>query len=231
MLVFLCYVAANLIAEPLMRVFLTILFTSFATLASAQTFQLSLGSGTIGTMTVTGDSIRANVTDSPLGLANGAFTATAKRVQMTDGRVVTQYLSDTPRKGRKISVLSDKGQVIETTVSPSDDRTDLSDPAAVPGAVSTPVAVLNGMINATGCPGAMRFYDGRRVITLSPTGSTQTGAMLSCDMSYRVTAGPGHLSPLYIKNATMEVTYDTAAGQSLTEIQIGNGPFTLYVTR
>ncbi len=214
-----------------MRLFLIVLFASFAGLASAQTFQLSLGGGSIGTMSVTGDSIRANVTDSPLGLANGAFIASAKRVQMADGRVVTQYLSDTPRKARKISVLSDGGQVIETTVSPSDDRTPLSDPAAVPAGVSTPVTVLNAIINARGCPGTMRFYDGRRVITLSPTGSTQSGAMLSCDMSYRVTAGPGHLSPLYIKNATMEVSYDTSAGQSLAEIQIGNGPFTLYVTR
>lgn len=214
-----------------MRLFLIVLFASFAATASAQTFQLSLGGGSIGTMTVTTDGITANVTDSPLGLANGAFVASAKRVQTADGQVVTQYLSDTPRKGRKISVLSDGGQVIETVVSPADDRTALSDPAAVPSGVSTPVAVLNGLINARGCPGTMRFYDGRRVITVAPTGSTQSGTMLSCDMSYRVTSGPGHLSPLFIKNATMEVTYDTASGQSLTEIQIGNGPFTLYVTR
>ncbi len=214
-----------------MRLFLIVLLTSFASMASAQTFQLSLGGDTIGTLTVTGDSIRSNITDSPLGVANGSFTASAKRVQTADGQVVTQYLADIPRKGRKISVLSDGGRVIETVVSPAEDRTDLSDPAAVPAGVSTPVAVLNALINASGCPGTMRFYEGRRVITLSATGATQTGTMLSCDMSYRVTGGPGHLSPLYIKNATMEVTYDTSSGQRMTELQIGSGPFTLYVTR
>ncbi len=214
-----------------MRLFVTLVFASFASLAQAQTFQLSLGGGTIGTMSVTGDTIRASITDSPMGLANGGFTASAKRVQTAEGQIVTQYLSDTPRKGRKISVLSDGGRVLETVVSPADDRTDLSDPAAVPNGVTTPVAVLNRLIDASGCPAAMRFYDGRRVITLAPTGSTQTGTMLSCDMSYRVTAGPGHLSPLYIKNAKMAVTYDTSGGQRMTEIQIGSGPFTLYVTR
>lgn len=196
--------------------------------ATAETFTLSLGDRAVGQMTLGNDRLILNVDDSPMGVANGTFTATSKRVQMSDGRQVWQYLSDTPRKGRKISVLHDAGQVIDTTVSPSGDITDMSAPTAVPGGISDFVQAMNVMTKASSCPGAMTLYEGRRVVALRPTGSTVTGDAQSCDYSYQVTGGPGHLSPLSVRNATVEVIY--TAGR-MTEINAGSGPFTVTVSR
>ena len=199
-----------------------------ASTASAETFNLSLGGSSIGSMTFDGSTLRSSVTDSPMGVANGAFLASSRRVQQADGSVVTQYLSEAPRKNRTISVLHDGGRAVDTTVSPSSDATALSDPAAVPAGVIDPVQALARMTSASSCPSGMSFYDGRRVITLSPSGASQDGTTQTCNMDYRVTAGPGHMSPLFIKKARMELTY--TAGR-LSQISIGSGPFTLYVTR
>lgn len=196
--------------------------------ASAETFTLSLGGGSIGTLDFTGADLRANVTDSPMGLANGTFSASSRAVQMADGRQVTQFLSDAPRKGRRISVLHDGGRAIETTVSPASDATDLSDAAAVPAGVIDPVQAFGRMTSGGDCPGAFSFYDGRRVVTLSPTGRDGAGDTLVCRMSYRVTAGKGHLSPLNIKSADVALHY---AGGRMARLEIGSGPFTLYMSR
>ena len=196
--------------------------------AHADTFRLYLGGSEVGQMTIDSTTLRVNVTDSPMGVANGTFSASSKDVQMADGRVVRQYLSDTPRKGRTISVLHANGQVIETTVSPSGDATDMSVASAVPSGVMDTIAALNRITRGNSCPGTMNIYEGRRVIRLSLSGSANDGATQTCDIAYRVTAGPGHLSPLYIRNAQMQLTY--TSGQ-LAQIVIGSGPFSLTVQR
>ncbi len=211
---------------------LAVLIGLAAPAVQADTFSLSLGNGPIGTLNVTADAVRSSVTDSPLGLANGRFEATAKRVRTASGDVVTQYLSQAPSKGRTISVLLKDARALETVVSPAKDATDLSVASAVPAGVTHPVGALNRIVNASGgCPGPIQFYDGRRVITISPDGAAQDGETLTCDMRYRVTAGPGHLSPLFISGARMSVTYTTAGGQQMAGLTLSSGPFTLYVTR
>ena len=207
------------------------IFAAFTSPVLAETYQLSFGGGTIGSLTFDGNSISSDVSSAPMGVGNGRFKATVANVRRTNGDQVVQYLSDAPAKGRRISVLFKDSAVVETTVSPTSDATDLSDISNVPAGVVTPVAAFGKLAQASGCPSAFRFYDGRRAIQIQPNGQSQDDAALTCNMTYRVTHGPGHLSPLYIKNASMSATYDVSAGQRLTSLSISSGPFTLYVTR
>ena len=68
-------------------------------------------------------------------------------------------------------------------------------------------------------------------LALIPTGSKATDGQLICAIAYKVTAGPGHLPPLKIANANMQITYDTTNGQSLRQITLGSGPFNLVLER
>jgi hypothetical protein len=207
----------------------TILATALlASPALSESYDLSLGGNVIGTLDATDAGINSNVTNSPLGVGNGTFDATSRRVRLADGTVVTQYLSDAPRKNRTISVLHDAGRVIETVVNPVGDATALSVADTVPAGVTDPVAGLAHLLrDRATCPEPVSFYDGRRVITVSPTDQSTEQATLTCRMSYRVTAGPGHFSPLFISNAKMNLLYQ---GGALTTLTIGAGPFTLTVT-
>lgn len=209
----------------------TLAFLLAASTAQADTFSLSLGGDPIGTLTTTRETLRSDVNNSPLGVADGVFDASARQVRTAAGDVVLQYLGKSVKKGRTISVLFDAGRALETTVSPTSEETELSDPAAVPAGVTNPVDAMQQIVNARGCPGTITFYDGRRVIAVTPAGSTQTDGTLTCDMSYRVTAGPGHLSPLYISRASLTATYATGGSQSLQDISISSGLFSLYMTR
>lgn len=202
--------------------------TLLAPMAHADTYRLSLGGDPIGTLNHTGGSLRSDVNNSPLGVADGIFEASAKRVQTANGQVVTQYLGKSYNKGRTVSVLMNNGQALETTVSPRSEATELSDIAAVPSGVTHPVAAFSHLVSARGCPGAVQFYDGRRVIMISPEGSSQSGNTQTCTMRYRVTAGPGHMSPLFISRASMTLTYE---GGSFTQMKVNSGPLSLYITR
>lgn len=206
-----------------------ILVTAFhATPALSDSYELSLGGNVIGTLDATDASISSNVTDSPLGVGNGTFDASSKAVRLADDTVVTQYLSEAPRKNRTISVLHDAGQVIETVVNPVGDATALSVANSVPAGVTDPVSGLAHLLrDRATCPEPVSFYDGRRVITVSPTDQSAEDATLTCRMAYRVTAGPGHFSPLFISNAKMNLRYE---GGALTMMTVGAGPFTLTVT-
>lgn len=194
---------------------------------AAETFTLSLGSRAVGQMSLTSERLDIRVDESPLGVADGTFAASSRMVRMEDGRVVRQYLSDAPRKSRKISILHDAGTVIDTTVSPSSDATEMSAPAAVPQGVVDFVQGLNVITAASACPGGMTLYEGRRLIRLDPTGSTSDGATRTCDYSYRVTGGPGHLRPLSIRNATVQIAYTSGR---LARITASSGPFSVHVT-
>ena len=210
---------------------LTALIMMLAAPISAQTYQLSFGGGSIGTLSYSPSRVASNVTSAPMGVGNGQFEATVQNVTRANGDAVVQYLSKSPAKGRTISVLYKDGSVVETVVTPTGDQTALSDISAVPAGVTTPIVALGHLINATGCPSDLTFYEGRRAVKITATGRSQNGTILVCDMSYRVTHGPGHLSPLFIKNAKLSATYDTSSAQQLTQMSISSGPFTLYVTR
>lgn len=58
----------------------------------------------------------ADLNNTPLSITDGAFTANAKEVRTAEGVIVTQYLSQSDK--RKISVLVDAGEVLDTTIAP-----------------------------------------------------------------------------------------------------------------
>lgn len=192
--------------------------------ASAESFSMSLGDRTLGTLdySVAGgvETMTSTMNNTPLGVFNGTFQG------KSNGRHYSSA-SKSSRKTRDISVLFDAGRAIETVVNPADERTELSDPTLAPTGVIDPVATLGRFINTNGCPEAFRIYDGRRAILVLPVASTQTDSTLVCDMSYSVSHGPGHLSPLYLKSISIKLTYDVSGNQSLSQMQFGAGGFDL----
>lgn len=210
-----------------MRLFLISTLLAFSGCSAlAQDFDLSFGGGKIGSLSVSPNRVASNVSAAPMGVGNGTFEATVRSAGGQD----TEYTSSSPKKGRVISVTYEGGRATETSVSPSGDMTDMSIASAVPSGVITPVAAINQLISARGCPTAMRFYDGRRVVSVGTTSQDRSDNTLQCNMAYRVTHGPGHLSPLFIKQAALQIEYDVSGSQKLIEMSISSGPFTLYVT-
>jgi hypothetical protein len=169
--------------------------------------------------------LRSTLDNTPLGVFNGTYSGTSSGGTFSSD-------SRSSRKSRQITFESVDGRVTTTTVTPPDERTDLSDPARVPEGVLDPVRAIGHLMRATGCPASVRFYDGRRVITLTPEAGTQDGGTLVCPVAYRVTDGPGHLSPLKIARASMELRYATGgSGQSLQQIRVSAGVFTVTLDR
>ncbi len=63
-------------------------------------------------------------------------------------------------------------------------------------------------------------------------GEDRAEETLTCNMDYRVIAGPGHLSPLKVRKARMSLTYDLGDGeQRLTMISIKSGAFGITLNR
>lgn len=221
-----------------MLLFVVSLLALLASPSWAQTFEVNLGGRTLGTLTYTRDgkveTMQSTLNKTPLGVFNGNYEGKSQPVKSGSGKKVHQYLGvkKSTRKSRKSSVLFDQGTAIETTIDPVKDRTDLSEVAAVPNQVVDPVAAFGRLVAASHCPEPFQFYDGRRVITLAPDGSSQNGGVLNCDMSYEVTHGPGHLSPLYIRSISVSLTYETVDGQTnLTTVRFSSGPFKVKMTR
>lgn len=209
-----------------------------ATMTNAQTFDVTLGGRSLGSLTYSnadGEAkLRTTLDNTPLGVFDGSFVGTSRRVQADQGATVRQYYSEgvSSRKTRKISVLMDQGRAIETVISPQSERTDLSNPQRITASVVDPVTALGLVISASGCPTSISIYDGRRVIALTPSGSTSQTDVLVCDMDYTVVSGPGHLSPLYIKDISAVLTYDLgASSQNLVNMRFSSGVFALGFTR
>lgn len=202
-----------------------------ASFAQAETYSVQLGGRSLGTIAYKGGadaSLRSTLNNTPLGVFNGTFAATSAQ-----SAVGQQYHSDSisSRKSRQISVLIDDGRVIDTNVIPASEMTALSNVGAVPVGVIDPVAAFGRFVSARGCPNAFRFYDGRRAILVSPDRESEVAGQLLCKMNYRVSDGPGHLSPLYIKNITVFLTYDVIGGQSLRKVVLSAAGFDLNVIR
>lgn len=197
--------------------------------AQADTFRVLLGGKALGQLSYAQQgnksTLRSTLDNTPLGVFNGTFTGTSAGGTFTGD-------SKSSRKQRRVVVKISKGRAISTDVAPADELTKLSDPALVPAGVLDPVRAIGQLMTAKGCPAAMRLYDGRRVVALSPTGQQRTDNALVCSMSYKVIAGPGHLSPLRISNAKMQLGYGVQGTvQKLHQIKISSGIFKLSLDR
>lgn len=196
--------------------------------AGAQTFQAALGDRAIGTVTLDRQgatlSLASRFTNTPLGVGNGSFTAKSS----DEGGGMRRYASEASRKNRSIEVLLEGGRAMQVGITPPNEATALSDPAAVPADVIDPVQAFARIVDAGDCPAPLRFYDGRRVVEVATAGIGGDTARQICDMRYRVVAGPGHLSPFRFTTLNLQLIY---ADGALAELTVGAGPFAMRLSR
>lgn len=223
--------------QPLTTGALSLCVTLAAASAQAETFAVSLSKVSLGhlsyTSTPSSATLKATLSNTPLGVFDGTFSGTSKPTSAADGSPAMAYaaISKSSRKSRQVQVQIAKGRALATNVTPPSEATTLSDPAQAPKNITDPARAIGVLINASGCPARVNIYDGRRAIALIPKGAETKDGKLVCKISYKVTAGPGHLSPLKISKAKMTVTYNTTNGQSIQQITLGSGPFNLVLER
>jgi hypothetical protein len=213
-------------------------FLLLAVPASAEQWAVFLGDRQIGTVTLTtGPTDRMTLTSvldsTPLGLADGTFTASSFPAVTPEGRRVTQYLSEakSSRKARNISVLTDAGLAVETRVEPAVEATSLSDAARVSAPVLNPVEAFARIARSTDCPEELRYYDGRRVIEISLNSKKMEGLARTCEFDYLVVAGPGHLSPFRFRSVALGLDYEGSGPAALQQITLSAGGFTASLRR
>ena len=194
--------------------------------ARAETFSVALGGRILGTLEYTPGRLVNLLDNTPLGVADGLFRGIRRR----DGDEV-RYVGQSDE--RRIEVLFDSGRAARTVIEPASERTPLSDPAAVPGGVTDPVAGFGRLVDAKDCPGLIRMYDGRRAVEMTTVSREVTPTRLSCAIDYRVIAGPGHLSPFRLDSLDITAHYALASGAvaGLAQLDIRAGGFTLTLTR
>ncbi len=198
--------------------------------ALAEDFRVILGGNEIGALSLDGAgenlALAARFANTPLGVADGTYEASSRPAVAASGATVRQFLSRSAftSGSRTVSVLLDGPRVAETVIDPAGDRTGLSEPAAVPEGVLDPVQAFAALARAGGCPAPLRLYDGRRVaeVSVAPTGGQ--GGDATCRGTYRVVAGPGHLSPLGIAAFDLDLAY---RGGALAAVTVRTGPFEL----
>lgn len=204
-----------------------------ATAAQADTFSVQLGGKTLGTIEydTAGSTarLRSTLDSTPLGVFDGTFAGTS-----TGSTASSRFTAESrsTRKARIVTVDIRAGRAVAVEITPTDELTALSDIAAVPAGVRDPVRAMGALFRAQGCPAAMRMYDGRRAVTIAPDGQSREGDDLICDLRYRVTDGPGHLSPLGISSAKLQLRFDTSGGQQRLEtLTVASGVFRLTLLR
>lgn len=204
------------------------------TSAAAQSYDVKLGGTRIGTLVYdatqggsSGGALRSVLDNTPLGVGNGSFEATAL-VASDGGTVNYTGLSQSSRETRRIDVSFVDGRAADVVIAPPDEATDLSDPARVPLGVIDPVSAFGRLAGGRDCPAPFTFYDGRRVLRVSTTARAVTSSGLRCELDYAVTAGPGHLSPFRFRSLKLVVDY-TSGGMS--GMSISTGPFTVTIAR
>ena len=200
--------------------------------AGAETYSVSLAGKTLGQLSYTEagriTTLRSTLDNTPLGVFNGTFTGTST------GNAATATFSGDSRSSRKQRVVTvdfAKGRATRTAITPADEVTDLSDVTRVSAGVMDPVRAMGQLFRANGCPAPVQMYDGRRVVTMRSDVGTQVGDILTCVVNYKVIAGPGHLSPLGISSARMQLSYATGGGQTLQQIKISSGLFSVRLDR
>jgi hypothetical protein len=199
---------------------------------TAQTFAVKLGGKVLGELSYEEEgrtaTLISTLDSTPMGVFNGTFTGTS--TGLTTGQFTGESRSS--RKQRVVSVQIEDSIATQVDITPADEITDLSDVARVPPGIMDPVRVIGTIIAANGCPPAMQMYDGRRVTVLQPLSPSASDDTLTCPMQYSVVMGPGHLSPLGISSASMELVYSTVGGsQTLKAIRISSGLFRLGLIR
>ena len=206
---------------------LTVLLAGPA-VAESQTYAMMLGNRQLGTLGFDGSGsnvhLISRLDNTPLGVADGTFEATARGT----GGAISYTGTNRGSKTRDIAITRQGGTVGAVTVQPADDMTDLSDPAQVPAGTLTPAEVFGVLANGTTCPNPLAMYDGRRVVQLATTAMDTTGDTVTCTMSYRVVAGKGHLSPFNFKSLSMSATYRARA---LAQITVSAGGFDVNLVR
>lgn len=205
-----------------------LLVASGSARADSGQYQIMLGNRHIGLLQFEEDGrttrLVASLANTPLGLADGTFSAVT-----TDDDGVANYLSQgRGSKVRDIVVTRHTGTVAKVTVTPRREMTELSDPSKVPAGVISPTEVFQELRNASACPTPVNMYDGRRVVRLATVAMTQEGNSVTCDLSYRVVLGPGHLAPFYFNALKLQVAYTDS---TLIRISVTAGIFRLHLLR
>ena len=206
---------------------LTILLAGPA-VAQSQSYALMLGNRQLGTLAIDGSGsdvrLLSRLDNTPLGVADGTFEATARSA----GGTVSYTSQNRGSKTRDIAITRQDGTVGAVTVQPADDMTDVSDPARVPAGTLTPAEVFGVLANGTTCPNPLAMYDGRRVVQLATTAMNAEGDTVTCTLSYRVVAGKGHLSPFNFKSLSMSAIY---RARTLAQITVSAGGFDVNLVR
>ncbi|MGR3484609.1 MAG: hypothetical protein ACU0BF_04635 [Paracoccaceae bacterium] len=195
--------------------------------AGAQTYAVMLGERTIGQVSYAGSPGAARMdgelNNTPMGVASGAFGATSQA--QSDGS--TLYVGGSSK--RRITVRLSGGRAVAVEVDPRSEATAASDPAAAPAGVVDPVTAFGRLVRATGCPERFAMYDGRRAIELTPTARAATdGGLTRCTIDYRVTAGPGHVSPFRVRRIGIDALY---GGDGMRRMALSAGPFEVTLVR
>lgn len=217
---------------PVKLLALTCVMMTAALPAAADTFLVQFGGRTLGQLNVSSDgrttTLRSTLGSTPMGVFNGAFVGTSSGNAQT-ARFTGETRSS--RKERVVTVDITAGRATATIIVPPQESTDLSDITRVPPGVTDPVRTFVHLLEADGCPGAVQMYDGRRLVRLTLTGERRDG-MLMCNLDYRVVAGPGHLSPLRIASAKIELSYARANAQQILQgVRISSGIFAITLER
>lgn len=211
-------------------IFVTAVFGLLAGPANAerQTYAMMLDNRQIGTLVFEGQGstakLQSTINNTPLGVANGLLEATSR----AKGNQVDYVSKNQGSKAREIKISREANIVTTVIVNPDKDMTELSDGGKVPAGVIFPTELFSALANGGTCLSPMAMYDGRRVVQISTTAMKAEGENVTCDMSYRVVMGPGHLSPLRFKLFGMQTTY--AAGM-LTRITMSAGGFKVNLIR
>ncbi len=175
--------------------------------------------------------LETQVDRTPLGVFDGTFEAYSKALSAG----VTNFASSsrTTRKGRDISFNIDNGVVGNVMVLPLSEQTRISQPSRVPRDVLDPVRAFGRLARASSCPAPFQLYDGRRVVAISTDSTSQENGGLTCQVTYQIVKGPGHLSPFRFKRFAMELTYGTGAPELrvLEQLILKVGVFTLRLRR
>ncbi len=196
--------------------------------ADVQHYDLLLGHRQIGTLSFDTDrmDLVSDLDNTPLGVADGRFTAQSSPARDADGTAVTHYLSQSIK--RQISFVLDETKALTTSIIPPKEATLLSQPQAVPAGV-IPLTEGFARLTMTGtCPVPFSAYDGRRVVHVATRAQSADGDDILCEMDYRVTHGPGHLSPFRFSTLDMALRYSDGA---LAQVTVGAGGFELQMVR
>ena len=95
--------------------------------------------------------------------------------------------------------------------------------------VLDPVEGFARIARATDCPSPFRMYDGRRAMQIATTERTVESGSTTCRIDYRVSHGPGHVSPFRVTRLALTATYSD--GMGLTQLDIRAGPFATRLAR